>query len=89
MVWVFAEYGGQVGARMGSLKAIRQNLATKVPGPWQVYDLSQDPGEQTDLAVHRAEVIRDAEEILRRETWDNPVFPAVIPGVTPSRRQSP
>ncbi|MFZ5831827.1 MAG: sulfatase-like hydrolase/transferase, partial [Planctomycetota bacterium] len=82
MVWVFPEYGGQVAVRIGDLKVVRQGLKTKKPGPWEVYDLSQDPGETRDLAGSRPEVIAQAEEILRREVADNPIFPLTIPGIT-------
>lgn len=79
MVWVFPEYGGQVAVRIDRFKVIRQGLRTKKPGPWEVYDLQRDPGEANDLAAERADLIRQAEEILRRETLDNPQFPVPIP----------
>lgn len=81
MVWVFPEYGGQVAVRMGKMKAVRQKLATKAPGPWEVYDITKDPAETQDLAASRPEVIRKVEAILRRETDANPKFPVRIPGV--------
>ena len=75
MVWVFPEYGGQVAVRMGMLKAVRQRLKTKTPGPWELYDLATDRGERHDLAASRVESIREAERILRAETAENTVFP--------------
>ena len=68
--------------RIGAFKLVRQGLKTKRPGDWQVYDLSTDQGEQRDLARSRADLIRQAEEILRREVAENQVFPLAIPGVT-------
>jgi arylsulfatase A-like enzyme len=84
MVWVFPEYGGQVAIRLGNFKVVRQGLATKSPGAWQVYDLSTDPGEKHNLAPNRGDLISQAEQILRREVADNAVFPLVIPGVNDS-----
>jgi arylsulfatase A-like enzyme len=81
MIWVFPEYGGQVAVRLGDFKLVRQNLKTNAPGPWEVYDLSKDPRETTDLAGLHADLIRQAEELLRREVGENPVFPVPIPGV--------
>jgi len=81
MLWVFPEYGGQVAVRLGSFKLVRQNLKAATPGPWEVYDLARDPGEARDLAASRPDLIRQAEEILRREVPDNPRFPLPIPGV--------
>jgi arylsulfatase A-like enzyme len=82
MVWVFPEYGGQVAVRIGQFKIVRQGLKTKSPSDWEVYDLSQDRGETRDLASTRSDLVRQAEEILRREVSANERFPLAIPGVT-------
>ncbi len=79
MVWVFPEYGGQVAVRIDHYKVIRRGLRTKKPGPWEVYDLERDLGEANDLAAERSDLIRQAEEILRREALDNRQFPVPIP----------
>jgi arylsulfatase A len=81
MVWVFPEYGGQVAVQIGDQKLVRKNLKTKNPGPWEVYDLSKDRGEAHDLAATSAELIREADAILRREVDANAVFPLAIPGI--------
>ena len=81
MVWVFPEYGGQVAVRLGDMKAVRQNLQTKAPSAWEVYDLQNDRSEQHDLADSRSDVIRSAEEVLRHQVSANANFPLNIPGV--------
>lgn len=81
MVWVFPEYGGQVAVRIGDFKVVRQNLKGRKPGAWEVYDLAKDHAEEHDLAAMRADVIRQAEQVLRREVTDNDRFPLAIPGV--------
>lgn len=88
MVWVFPEYGGQVAVRLGEFKVVRRNLKPKgkqAPGPWEVYDLATDRSESKDLAASRADLIQQAEELLRREVADNAVFPLAIPGVNAAR----
>ncbi|MEX2581506.1 MAG: arylsulfatase [Verrucomicrobiales bacterium] len=82
MIWVFPAYSGQVALRIGDFKLVRQNLQTKNPGPWEVYDLSKDRSESNDLAATNGDLIREAEEILRREVSENEIFPLDIPGVT-------
>lgn len=82
MLWVFPEYGGQVAVRLGQMKLVRQNLKTKTPGPWEVYDLDKDRGETNDLSGQHPELIRQAEELLRREVDANATFPVPIPGIT-------
>lgn len=81
MLWVFPEYTGQVAVRLGDFKVLRRGLKTKRPGDWEVYDLSRDPAEENNLAAQQADRIHEAEDVLRRETHDNRVFPLTIPGV--------
>jgi arylsulfatase A len=86
MIWVFPEYEGQVAVRYGDFKIVRQRLKTKQPGAWEVYDLSRDRAESNDLAGTRADLIQQAEELLRREVGVNTIFPLAIPGVTTAVR---
>ena len=81
MIWVFPEYGGQVAVQLGQFKLVRQGLKTKTPGPWEVYDLSTDHAEANNLAGSNAALIRQAEDLLRREMAVNTFFPVPIPGV--------
>jgi arylsulfatase A-like enzyme len=81
MVWVFPEYGGQVAVRLGRFKLVRQNLATKKPGSWEVYDLSVDLSEKNDLAAEPSDLIARADAILKAEVTENPLFKLRIPGV--------
>jgi arylsulfatase A-like enzyme len=70
LVWTGGGYGGQVAVRLGDMKAIRRELlSTRAGTPlnWEVYDLARDRGETNDLAATQREVIRQAEEVLRRE----------------------
>lgn len=83
MVWVFPEYGGQVAVRFGSMKVLRQRLATRDPGPWEVYDIEADPGETRNLADTRTDLVQQARAVLRREAAPNAVFPLAIPGLDP------
>ena len=79
MVWVFPAYTGQVAVRIGDFKIVRQGLLTMKPGPWEVYDLSQDRGEQRDLASTRPDLVNEARSVLAREMAPNEVFPLSIP----------
>jgi arylsulfatase A-like enzyme len=81
MVWVFPEYGGQVAVRFERFKVVRQNLSRRNPGPWEVYDVANDPSETNDLAQQQPAWIDKAIQILKREMAPNPIFPLVVPGV--------
>ena len=78
MLWVFPEYGGQVAVRLGDFKIVRQGLKTKQPGAWEVYNLAADRAEAHDLAAIRADLIAQAQEVLRREVADNATFPLAV-----------
>lgn len=69
LVWTGGGYGGQVAVRWGDMKAIRRGLFRGKSGvlDWEVYDLNKDPGETTDLAAQRHDVIDVALEVLHRE----------------------
>lgn len=81
MIWVFPEYRGQVAVRHGNLKAVRQGLKTKTPGPWEVYNIEMDQAEKQDIASTETAFIHRVEEILRREVSENTNFPLDIPGI--------
>ncbi len=85
MVWVYPEYGGQVAVRLGDHKILKRNLNRKnQPAGWEIYDLSKDPGETTNLAPSRPDLIEKAIAILTRETSPNPIFPLQIPASSSS-----
>lgn len=86
MIWVFPEYQGQVAVRLGDFKLVRKGLKTATPLAWEVYDLVQDRVESNNLAASHGQMIREAEELLRREVSDNRIFPVEIPGVNTAPR---
>jgi uncharacterized sulfatase len=53
LYWEFYEQGGRQAVRFGPWKAIREPMRT---GRVQVFDLSKDAGEGTDLAAERPEI---------------------------------
>ena len=81
MVWTFVEYGGQVAIRIDDWKVVQRGLKRQngKPNPWEVFDLSSDPGETANLASAHPELIERAKQILREEMDDNPLFPLTIP----------
>src|SRR5690606_29770823 len=60
MLWVFADYGGQVAVRLDEFKVMRRGLKTGTPGPWEVYDIRNDPGETENLAGKRPDLVERA-----------------------------
>ena len=75
LLWEFHGYGGQQAVLFPKgIKVIRQKIH-KGPGPWQVYDLNEDPGETRDLAEEQPTWVYRAEELLRTERTVSDVFP--------------
>ena len=72
-----------MAVRLGDMKAVRRNLKKKKSEstPWEVYDLATDPGETTDLAEKRPDVVAVAVEILLQQISPNSVFPMPKPEV--------
>ena len=50
LFWDFAGYGGQVAMRKGDWKAVLKNLHKNPEATLELYNLSNDPGEESDLA---------------------------------------
>jgi arylsulfatase len=72
LVWEFYGYGGQQAVRLGRWKGIRMNCYKDPNGPLQVFDLDTDLAETTDLAAAYPEIVRQMEEILKREHSPSP-----------------
>lgn len=57
LVWDFAGYGGQLALRQGNWKAILKNLHKNPEAPMELYDLSLDPSESTNLAAEHPDKV--------------------------------
>jgi len=62
---LFWRVGTRGALRHGDWKLVREP-GQKVAGPWQLYNLATDPGESTDLAATRPEILAD---LVKR--WEN------------------
>ena len=71
LYWEFHEGGFHQAIRHGNWKAVR--LGTKKPV--ELYDLSADLGETTDLAERYPDVARRATELIERSHVDSKEFP--------------
>jgi arylsulfatase A-like enzyme len=65
--WEFPEKGGQIAIRMGNWKAVKTDLRKNKQAPWQLYDLSRDVTETTDVAAQHPELARQFDAIVARE----------------------
>ena len=74
MYWEFPGYGGQQAVREGNWKAVRQALGKGVVKT-ELYDLSKDEGEATDVAAANPAVVARLESLMKQHHTLNQTFP--------------
>jgi arylsulfatase A len=63
----YPENGGQLAVRLGRWKGVRVGMKKQPAAPWQLYDLTADRGETTDVASRHPDVLRELDAIVTRE----------------------
>lgn len=63
----FAEKGGQAAVRIRNWKGVKSNMRAVKDSPWEIFDLSADPTETTNIAEQHPELVEQMEAILKRE----------------------
>ncbi|HCQ39065.1 MAG TPA: sulfatase [Verrucomicrobiales bacterium] len=79
MIWEFHGYRGQLAVMEGKWKAVRQKVRTKKPGPWELYDLDEDPAETTDLASEHPKVLKRLEKAFFADRTESARYPLTLP----------
>lgn len=67
LYWEFLEQGGKQAVLKGEWKAVRVNWNANPEGPLELFDLSIDEGEQTNVASSHPDVVAEITEIMKRE----------------------
>ena len=80
----FPSYGGQQSIRVGNWKAIRQNMA-RGNLEIELYDLSDDIGEQQNVADQHPNMVAKLAKLMEREHTPSKLFP-LRPFDAPVRR---
>jgi arylsulfatase len=62
----YPQYGGQQAVRMGKWKAVRLNIL-KGTLKTALFDLSADMQEQHDIASQHPDIVKQMEEIMKKE----------------------
>ncbi len=83
LYWEFHERGGRIAVRKGDWKAVKYNVEKDPDQPIELYDLSQDIGEENDVAEQHPEIVAEMAEIMRAARTENPVFAFEVSGGSP------
>lgn len=75
LYWEFAGYGGQQVVRMGPWKGIRRDIKKSQNLVIQLYNLDDDIGEKTDLALERPGIVARMESVMREARTPSELFP--------------
>jgi arylsulfatase A len=78
LYWEFHEQGGKQALRMGNWKAVKLNVDKIPQGKVELYDLSKDVGETTDVASSNSEIVRKMEEIIKESHKQSDIFPFIF-----------
>jgi len=75
LYWEFHEQGGKIAVRMGNWKAVKRNIDMTPQGSTELYDLTSDIGETTDIASQHPEIVKRMEEIMKEAHTPSETFP--------------
>ena len=67
LYWEFLEQGGKQAVLKDHWKAVRVNWNANPDSPIELYDLSKDEGEQTNVATSHPEIVVEMADIMKRE----------------------
>jgi arylsulfatase A-like enzyme len=86
LYWESYEKGGKQAVRFGKWKALRQPMIT---GAIELYDVSNDLGEGTNLAAQYPEIVAQAEKFMLEAHVDHPNWPLPKPLKKPADQPPP
>ncbi len=64
LYWEFHEQGGKQAVRKGNWKAVRVGVREDRDAPIELYNLSEDPAEETNVADQHSEVVEEMKNIF-------------------------
>ena len=71
----FSGYGGQVSVHMGKWKLVGQNLRSKKPRSFELYNLETDISESKNLSSQYPELVQKMVNIIKKERVPSKEFP--------------
>ena len=75
LYWEFTERGKSQAVRKGDWKAVRNNLRQNPNAPIELYNLSEDLGEEINLAADHPEIVKEMGTIMKEAHVPSERFP--------------
>ncbi|MBN2665864.1 MAG: arylsulfatase [Bacteroidales bacterium] len=75
LYWEFHEQGGKIAVRMGDWKAVKLKADKGPDSTIELYDLSADEGETTDLATSNPDLVKKLEQVMNDAHVPSEIFP--------------
>jgi arylsulfatase A-like enzyme len=77
LYWEFHEQGGKAAIRMDNWKAVKLNIDNADETVTELYDLSKDISETSNLAGANPEIVKKLEEFMKKAHKPSEVFPFI------------
>jgi arylsulfatase A-like enzyme len=87
LYWEFPARGGKQAVRMGKWKGVRENVFKNPRAPLQLFDLSQDIGEEHNLAASHPEMVEQLEDLLKEAHVESETFPLLTVSSRKQKKQ--
>ena len=75
LYWEFHEMGGRQAVRYKHWKGVRLNASKSKNAPIELYDLSKDPAETTDVAKKYPKIVKKIAKIMEKAHTKSDLFP--------------
>ncbi len=79
LYWEFHEKGGRQAVRKGSFKGIRYDVLEKPDSPLELYNLTEDPGEEINLAEEYPLIVQNLQQLMQEARFSSDVFRFSLP----------
>lgn len=77
LYWEFHEQGGRQAIRKGDWKAVKNNVLRDPDAQIELYDLSQDIGEENNVAREHPQIIKEMEALFQEAREPSETFPFI------------
>jgi len=73
LYWEFHNKRGRIALRQGKWKAVRYNVSINPDSPLELYDLTFDPSESTNIAAQHPEVVAKLDVLIKSARTESPI----------------